>query len=87
MISKEILPLLLQVIKSWQVIAVTVVLVFYMFLVSYAARTYHRPRRVSKTRPRKQKAAALAASGPEEVVASSPAADSNEELGLEEAGS
>jgi flagellar biosynthesis/type III secretory pathway M-ring protein FliF/YscJ len=85
MTSKEIMPLLLQVIKSWQVIAVTVAIVLYMFLVSYVARTYHRPRAVSKNKPQKKKtAAAVAAAAPEEVVSSS--ADTNEELGLEESG-
>jgi hypothetical protein len=84
MFSKEIVPLLVEVIQSWQVIAVSIAVILYISLVSYVARTYHRPR-TSKSRPRKkQKAAAVAASGPEEVVA--PAgADTNAELGLEEA--
>jgi len=55
MFSKELSELLIQVIKSWQVIAVTIVLVFFMYLVSYAARRYHRPHTVSKSKPKKVK--------------------------------
>ena len=84
MFSSEVRGLLFQVITSWQVIAMTVVLVMYMFLVNYVARTYHRPKRVSKSRPRKTKvkAAQRVKSGPSEV---SDSANSNEALGLEEA--
>ncbi|MDR2922751.1 MAG: hypothetical protein LBU85_05355 [Treponema sp.] len=46
--------LLFQVIKSWQVIAVSVALILYMSLVSYAARTHHKPASVSKTKPKKK---------------------------------
>jgi hypothetical protein len=42
MFSAEIKKLLVEVITSWQVIAVTVVLVIYVFLVNYVARIYHR---------------------------------------------
>jgi hypothetical protein len=77
MFSKELMYLLLQVIKSWQVIAVTIAIILYMFFVSYVARIYHRPRSVSKTKARKK-----AAAGPEEVTSSG--ADTNDELGLEE---
>ena len=55
MSSEDLTALLLQVIKSWQVIAITVALVLYMFLVSHVARTYHRPRSVSKSKPKKAK--------------------------------
>jgi hypothetical protein len=44
MFSGELISLLKQVITSWQVIAVSVALVLYIFLVSYVARTYQRPR-------------------------------------------
>jgi hypothetical protein len=43
MFSGELISLLKQVISSWQVIAVSVALVLYIFLVSYVARTYKRP--------------------------------------------
>jgi hypothetical protein len=82
MFSKEMLALLLQVISSWQVIAVTVVVLVYMSLVSYVARIHHRPHSISKNKPKKEKAA-IAVAGPEEVTGSG--SDTNEELGLEEA--
>jgi hypothetical protein len=44
MFSGELMGLLKQVVTSWQVIAVTVALVLYIFLVSYVGRTYKRPR-------------------------------------------
>lgn len=40
----ELKELIIQVLTTWQVIAMTVVLILYYFLVSYAARTYRRPR-------------------------------------------
>jgi hypothetical protein len=55
MFSKELTELLFQVIKSWQVIAVSVALIMYMSLVSYAARAHHKPASVSRTKPKKQK--------------------------------
>jgi hypothetical protein len=54
MFSDELRNLLFQVIKSWQVIAVSIALVLYMSLVSYAAREHHKPASVSKTKPRKK---------------------------------
>ena len=82
MFSREVRELLFQVITSWQVIAITIALVMYMFLINYVSRSYNRPKRVSRSRPRKTKAAQRAKSGPSEV---SDNADSNEALGLEEA--
>jgi hypothetical protein len=55
MVSEELMKLLPQVIQSWQVILITIVIVFYLFLVCYVARTYHRPRSVSKSKPKKKK--------------------------------
>jgi hypothetical protein len=60
MFSKELTELILQVIKSWQVIAVTVALVLYIYLVNYVARSYHRPHSVSKSKPKKVKSASKA---------------------------
>ena len=74
--------MLLQVVGSWQVIAVTVALVLYMSLVSYTARSYHRPRSVSKSKPKKKKSkAAPPAAKPEE----SAGGKEDDELGMEEA--
>lgn len=44
MLSKELMDLLVQVISSWQVIFITVVLILYFFLVFYVARLYRKPR-------------------------------------------
>jgi hypothetical protein len=55
MFSEELSHLLFQVIKSWQVIAVSIAMILYLSLVSYAARAHHKPSSVSKTKPRKRK--------------------------------
>jgi hypothetical protein len=47
MFSGELISLLKQVVTSWQVIAVSVVLVIYMLLVSYVTRSYKRPGRTA----------------------------------------
>jgi hypothetical protein len=73
--SKELFDLVIQVIKSWQVLAVTGALILYIFLVSYVARLHHRPRQSFK-KAQKTKAASEAAAAPEET--------SDDELGLEE---
>ena len=81
MFSKEFFDLLAQLIKSWQVIVVSVALVIYIYIVSYVARSYHRPRvRKVKVKPKKVKSEPVEA-GPEETE-SGP--DTNDELGLEE---
>ena len=54
MFSDELKNLLLQVIKSWQVIAVSVVLVLYISLVNYASRAHKKPAFVSKIKPKKK---------------------------------
>jgi hypothetical protein len=47
--SKELMNVLIQVIKSWEVLAVTGVLIVYFFLVSRAARGQKRPRSMART--------------------------------------
>ena len=54
MFSEELKELLIQVIKSWQVIAVSIVLVLYISLVNYAARAHKKPAFVSKLKPKKK---------------------------------
>jgi len=54
MFSDELRNLLFQVIKSWQVIAVTIAVVLYISLVNYAARAHHKPVSVSKLKPKKK---------------------------------
>jgi hypothetical protein len=80
MFSGELRELLLQVLTSWQVIAVTAAVFFYFFLVNSAARL-HRSRAISfSSKPKKKKKekekAAPEAGATEEAV--------NDELGLEE---
>ena len=71
--------LLIDVIMSWQVIAVTIAIVIYLSLVFYVAKAYRRPRVKSvKVRMKKYQPAA----GPEET---GEGENSNDELGLEEA--
>ena len=47
--------MIFHVVKSWQVLAVTLVLILYMYLVTYVARTYHRPHFVSRAKPKRVK--------------------------------
>ena len=47
MFSSEVRRMLLQVITSWQVIAVTIVLVIYLFIVNYVAKLNKRNSRGS----------------------------------------
>jgi len=54
MFSEDLKNVVIQVIKSWQVIAVSVTLVLYMSLVGYAAREHHKPAFVSKMKPKKK---------------------------------
>jgi len=76
MFSSEIKNLLIQVISSWQVIAVTVVLVIYISIVNYVARIRSRnPRRSSTPSIPKDKK-----KKPEKQVHSD-----TDDLGLEEA--
>jgi len=75
MFSEEIRKLLFQVIGSWQVLAVTGVLIIYVFIINNVARLYHRrPRKAEK--PKKAK--------PEPAAAPLPQAPETDELGLEE---
>jgi hypothetical protein len=54
MFTDELMNLLLQVIKSWQVIAVTIALLLYMSMVNYVLRAHHKPASVSKIKPKKK---------------------------------
>jgi cell division protein FtsW (lipid II flippase) len=72
------LGLIKQVVLSWQVIAVTVILIVYLSLVFYVARLYHRPRFRSFSAPKKNKKSAQSAA-PVQVTG-----DEEEDLSLEE---
>jgi hypothetical protein len=78
MFSPDIIALLITVISSWQVIAVTIVIVLYFFLVTYVARLYHRPHSISAS-PSKPHKKDKAAPPPAET----PEATDDDELGLE----
>jgi len=77
--SKELVPLLIKVISSWQVILATIIVILYFSLVFFVART-SRSRYASSISPqpktKKKKAASKAAAAPQESV--------NDELGIEE---
>lgn len=66
---RELFQLLPQVLTSWEVWAVTVVLVLYFFLVFYVARLYSKPKSFSMIAPAKKSAPAknkkAAVEGPE----------------------
>ena len=71
MFNQEVRRLLVEVIRSWQVWAVTAVLVLYVFLVNYVARLYHRSPRRRLSMPKNQPDASAEPS-------------ESDELGLEE---
>jgi len=79
MFSDELKKLLLQVISSWQVWAVTGVLVVYILLVNSVARIYHR-------RPRRSSQPPLPKAKPEPAEAPGPTVSpsDSDELDLEE---
>ena len=54
MFSEELMSLLLKVISSWQVIAITVFIALYIYLVSFVAQVYRRSR-FSSLSPRRWK--------------------------------
>ena len=56
MFNDEIRKMLVEVISSWQVLAVTAALVIYFGLVNYAARVYRKKRRprMPKIKPEAQ---------------------------------
>jgi phosphotransferase system glucose/maltose/N-acetylglucosamine-specific IIC component len=71
-----------HVLASWQVIVVTLAIVLYFSIVSYAARRHHRPRPGNKKKTKKKKAkSADAAINPETTESNSGHVD---ELGIEE---
>jgi len=73
MFSAEVRAMLFQVITSWQVLAVTIVIILYIFLVNYVAREYHRRPKKKKAPPKKK------VEKTEEAVVTD-----DDELGLEE---
>jgi hypothetical protein len=84
MSSKEMIALIIQVISSWQVIAVTVVVFLYFYLVSYVARLYHRSNFSSlfSSKPKSKKHKSAPAEPEPEIEGGGESSD--DELGLEE---
>jgi len=77
MFSDELKKLLIQVITTWQVWAVTGVLVIYIFLVNSVARIYHR-------RPRRPPALPKAKAELSEAPSPGAAPSDSDELDLDE---
>ena len=77
MFSNEVKKMLLEVITSWQVITVTVVLIIYIFIVNSVARLYRRSR--PREIPPIPKEKPEGSTGP-----SAPAPSADDDLGLEE---
>jgi len=84
MFSSEFFELLKQILKSWQVIVVTIGLVIYIYILSYVARSYHRPK-VKKEKVKKIKKAEPVIQHEEGFEEEESGDSSNDELGLEEA--
>ncbi|MDR2501301.1 MAG: hypothetical protein LBD37_09550 [Treponema sp.] len=73
---QELRELIVQVVSSWQVIAVTLVVILYFSLVSYVTKVHYRPHTSAAPKGKRRKAKKAA---PESDVIS---ADSDD-LGLE----
>jgi len=82
MFTKDFIEVFTQIIKSWQVIAVAVVIFLYLKIVSYVSRSYH-PLKQPKVKRKKEKPAPAPtpAAAPEESADDS---GGNDELGIEE---
>ena len=81
MYSEGISTLLVKVISSWQVIAVTVALVLYLRIVLYVSRSYHTPRAKKASSKKTKSKSEDVLPAPEETGGE---ASTNDELGLEE---
>ncbi|MDR1972186.1 MAG: hypothetical protein LBQ46_09730 [Treponema sp.] len=73
--SPKLIDVLIQVVKSWEVLAVTGVLIVYIFLVSHAARGHKRPGVIARTM-------AKAKGGP--APTGEPDVETTDDLGLTE---
>jgi hypothetical protein len=82
MFNAELRTLLVQVITSWQVLAVTVVIIIYFSLVSYVARIY------LNKRPRSRQPFLFKRKKKDQPEKTGPAiVEEGDDLGLEEKGS
>jgi len=80
---QPIYEIIKQVLTSWQVIAVTLAILFFISIVNYVTRSYRRPRAPKKPKMKFKKEAPVAA--PAEDPEDNIIDDSNDDLGLEEA--
>ena len=78
MFDAEVRSMLFQVLTSWQVLIITILLILYISLVSYAARTRRSSGKSPGTKRKKKSAKAKSDSAPEIVMDDSG-------LGLEDA--
>ena len=73
MFNSEVRELLISVIRSWQVLGVTIVLILYFTLINYIGKNHPRRQGKKKLKPLKKQEAVKA-----------PAAEDSDELELEE---
>ena len=66
MFNAEVREMLAQVLTSWQVLAATVVLIFYVFLVNYVVKARRRPSKPSSVKRKKRRAPKLEFPSPPE---------------------
>ncbi|MCL2722504.1 MAG: hypothetical protein FWD47_14330 [Treponema sp.] len=82
--SLSVFDVIKQVLTSWQVIVITIVIFLYIQIVNYVSRRYHRPRSMKKIKinifKKKDKSSEL--SSTDDML---PGSSSNDDLGLEEA--
>jgi len=88
MFTEEVIAMLKKVISSWQVIAVTIAIVFYLNIVFYTAKSYHRPRakpseKIKINKKKSEPEPVLPDAGDTEADSDSDS-NSNADLGLEE---
>jgi hypothetical protein len=84
MFSQEVVSLLINVVSSWQVIAVTIAIIIYISIISSVARMYYRPRFVSKSPAKRRKKKEKYPDTLSSAAKPGTGDNSNEELGLEE---
>jgi len=78
MFTGDVRSIIVQVLTSWQVLAATIVIIFYIFLVSYVAKLRERrPGKASKSKRKRKIPKPQFPSAPEIV-------SSDDDLGLED---
>ncbi|MCL2808460.1 MAG: hypothetical protein FWD24_00180 [Treponema sp.] len=82
--SLTVFDIIKQVLSSWQVIVITIVILLYIKIINHVSRRYHRPRAMKKIKIGifKKKDKTTASTDSEDIL---PGSSSNDDLGLEEA--